>query len=103
MDYQFEKPVSVILGTVTYVVSGTREATEMLTRRWPPMVNGFCRDAAAQALQKCASRKRSSQLVKKAREAFVSAAAEADMLMYERQPRRESREATTEDPRQRHS
>lgn len=84
MDYEFDKPVSVIIGTAIYVVSGTREAAELLASKWPSMVGGFCRDAAKQALLQCMGRKRNPRLIRKAREAFIAAAAEADMLTYDR-------------------
>lgn len=84
MHHQFDKPVPVILGTTLYVVSGTREAIDILQLQWPPSASHFCRDAANQALSECTSRKRNARLLRSAREAFVAAAAEADLLVYER-------------------
>lgn len=83
MDHQFEKPVPVILGTIHHVVASTKEASEMLVSRWPIVGDGS-RGAAKRALRAAMDGKRNSRLIKKAREAFVAAAAEADVLMYER-------------------
>lgn len=84
MHHQFDEPVPVILGTILYAVSGTREAIDLLQLRWPVLTSGRCAAAATQALLECASRKRNARLLRSAREAFIAAAAEADVLMYER-------------------
>lgn len=83
MDQQFEEPVSVILGTMGYVVATTKQASEMLASRWP-VTSSRSQHAAQQALQAVMDGQRNGRSIRKAREAFVAAAAEADILMYER-------------------
>lgn len=79
-DYDFDKPVRVILGPVTQVVTNTRQASELLMFRWP-IESGKKLKAARHALLIATEEKRDTRLVKKARKAFAEAAAEADILM----------------------
>lgn len=82
-DYNFNEPVRVILGTVSYVVASTRQASEVLISKWPTE-GGWNHDAARNALLAAMGEKRNGRLIRKARQAFIIAAAEADILMHDR-------------------
>jgi hypothetical protein len=83
IDYDFKEPVRVVLGTVSYVVGSTRQASEVLRSKWPTD-GSWNHNAAKNALLIAMSNKRDGRLIRKARQAFITAAAEADVLMYDR-------------------
>lgn len=82
MDYAFDRPVRVILGTAGHIVNTTGQAAEILSLYWPEE-GGQGYSAAKDALEVAMGSKRNRWLLKRARQAFVSAAAEADILMYD--------------------
>lgn len=87
MDYAFDRPVRVILGTASYIVTTTRQAAEILSL-YCPEEGGGGYNAAKDALELAMGSKRNRWLLKRARQAFVSAAAEADILMHDADERR---------------
>jgi hypothetical protein len=89
MDYDFDRPVRVILGTESYLVTNTRQAAEILLLHWPDN-GGQGYSAAKNALELAMGSKRNRWLLRRARQAFVSAAAEADILMYDAGERRQT-------------
>ncbi|HWK64415.1 MAG TPA: DUF982 domain-containing protein [Rhizobiaceae bacterium] len=82
MDYEFDQPVRVILGTASHNVATTSQASEILLHYWPEQ-GGRGYSAAKDALELAMGSKRNRSLLKRARQAFVSAAAEADILMHD--------------------
>jgi len=79
-DYDFDKPVRVILGAVTYVVTNTRQAGEILVFKWPTD-GGKKHKAARHALLVATGSRLDARLIKEARQAFADAAAEASILI----------------------
>lgn len=75
-DYDFDKPVRVMLGNVAYLVTNTRQAGELLMFKWPTEGGKKAR-AARHALLIAMEAKHDTQLIKQARRAFAEAAAEA--------------------------
>ncbi len=81
-DYQFDKPVRIILGTVTHVVTNTRKASDLLMYRWP-VDDGKKLRTARHALLIAMGSSHDTRLIKQARKAFADAASEIDVLLPE--------------------
>lgn len=79
-DYDFDKPVRIILGTEIRKITDTRQASEVLMISWP-IDGGKKHKAARHALLVVMGSDYSALLVKRARKAFAEAASEADILI----------------------
>jgi hypothetical protein len=79
-DYDFDKPVRVIIGTAVRDICDTRQASETLMFNWP-IEGGKKHKAARHALLVAMGSDYHANLIKKARKAFAEAAAEADILV----------------------
>lgn len=78
--FNFDRPVKVIFGNVTYVVTNTRQAADLLLLKWP--IQGSPKvDAARRAVMIAMGAPRDPILIKKARKTFADAAEEAGILM----------------------
>ncbi|MGO4833568.1 DUF982 domain-containing protein, partial [Rhizobiaceae sp. 2RAB30] len=79
-DYDFDKPVRVIIGIAIREISDTRQASETLMFNWP-IEGGKKHKAARHALLVAMGSDYRATLIKAARNAFAEAAAEADVLV----------------------